>query len=214
MMDPMVIKYLGLAGITYGSHAYLAVVQVLLCTFLVYNGIMMLSSNMQVGKWSRKFGIIVNPVEGGSNWKNWLMIITGIAFILPIFGITHWIVVLACPVAIYMLINLTAGLADPQIKKTGNIARKVLTVSALLVFGFTLWEGRDLVRVGWDVNYKAIYWRNKEVSGWQKENNPNVPKPGDLAPDFELTDVNGTKTMRLSDFRGKRPVVLLFGSFT
>ena len=140
--------------------------------------------------------------------------ITSIAFILPIFGITHWIAVLACLLAIYVLINLSAGLADPQIKKTGNIARKGLAVSALLLFCFTIWEGRDLVRAGWDVNYKAIYWRNKEVSGWQKENNPNVPKPGELAPDFELTDVNGTKTMRLSDFRGKRLVVLLFGSFT
>jgi len=213
-MDPMVIKYLGLAGITYGTHAYLAVVQVLLCIFLVYNGIVMLSSSMQAGKWSRKLGIIVNRDAEGSNWKSWMMLTTGIAFILPIFGITQWIVVLACPVAIYLLIYLSADLADPQIKKTGNIVRKGLAVSALFIFGFTMWEGRDLVRAGWDVNYKAIYWRNKEVSGWQKENNPNVPKPGELAPDFELTDVTGTKTMRLSDFWGKRPVVLLFGSFT
>jgi peroxiredoxin len=54
----------------------------------------------------------------------------------------------------------------------------------------------------------------KEVQGWQKNNNPNVPKVGEMAPDFELTDVTGTQTVRLSDFRGKRPVVLLFGSFT
>jgi len=32
--------------------------------------------------------------------------------------------------------------------------------------------------------------------------------PGELAPDFELEDVEG-KTVRLSDFRGK-PVVLSF----
>jgi peroxiredoxin Q/BCP len=32
---------------------------------------------------------------------------------------------------------------------------------------------------------------------------------GDLAPDFELTDVSGQR-VRLSDFRGKRPVVLYF----
>jgi peroxiredoxin len=33
--------------------------------------------------------------------------------------------------------------------------------------------------------------------------------PGELAPDFELEDVNG-KLVRLSDFRGSKPVVLAF----
>ena len=33
--------------------------------------------------------------------------------------------------------------------------------------------------------------------------------PGEPAPDFELTDVNGN-LVRLSDLRGKKPVVLAF----
>ena len=33
--------------------------------------------------------------------------------------------------------------------------------------------------------------------------------PGELAPDFELEDING-KLIRLSDFRGSKPVVLAF----
>jgi len=33
--------------------------------------------------------------------------------------------------------------------------------------------------------------------------------PGELAPDFELEDING-KLVRLSDFRGNKPVVLAF----
>jgi peroxiredoxin len=33
--------------------------------------------------------------------------------------------------------------------------------------------------------------------------------PGEPAPDFELTDVSG-KSIRLSDFRGQKPVVLAF----
>lgn len=213
-MDPMVIKYLGLAGITYGTHAFLAIAQVLLSIFLIASGIVLFSSRKQLNKWPRRFGLIVNREISGKNWKSWLMVITGVALILPLFGITYWIAVLACPSAIYLISSITNGLNDPQPKKIGNIVRKGLAVSALLIFGFTFWEERDLVRAGWDVNYKAIYWRNKEVSGWQQENNPNVPKSGELAPDFELTDVTGTKTMRLSDFRGKRPVVLLFGSFT
>ncbi len=33
--------------------------------------------------------------------------------------------------------------------------------------------------------------------------------PGFPAPDFELEDVHG-RTVRLSDFRGRQPVVLVF----
>jgi peroxiredoxin len=33
--------------------------------------------------------------------------------------------------------------------------------------------------------------------------------PGELAPDFELEDVNG-KPVRLSDFRDSKPIVLAF----
>jgi len=33
--------------------------------------------------------------------------------------------------------------------------------------------------------------------------------PGELAPDFELEDING-KLVRLSGFRGSKPVVLSF----
>jgi peroxiredoxin len=39
--------------------------------------------------------------------------------------------------------------------------------------------------------------------------NPNLITPGELAPDFELNDVNGN-SIRLSSFRGKKPVVIAF----
>ena len=34
------------------------------------------------------------------------------------------------------------------------------------------------------------------------------------APDFTLYDIEGKDSVTLSDFRGKKPVVLVFGSFT
>ena len=37
---------------------------------------------------------------------------------------------------------------------------------------------------------------------------------GDAAPDFELKTADKKRTVRLSDFVGKRPVVLVFGSYT
>lgn len=41
-----------------------------------------------------------------------------------------------------------------------------------------------------------------------------APKTGDLAPDFTLFDVTGTQSVTLSDFRGQKPVALVFGSYT
>ncbi len=41
-----------------------------------------------------------------------------------------------------------------------------------------------------------------------------APAVGTLAPDFALETDDGTATIRLSDFRGERPVVLIFGSWT
>lgn len=41
-----------------------------------------------------------------------------------------------------------------------------------------------------------------------------APKLGELAPDFSLSSPDGGLTVRLSSFREKKPVVLIFGSFT
>ena len=37
---------------------------------------------------------------------------------------------------------------------------------------------------------------------------------GDPAPDFELSTVDNSGKVRLSSFRGSKPVVLIFGSYT
>jgi len=39
--------------------------------------------------------------------------------------------------------------------------------------------------------------------------NPDLITPGELAPDFELEDINGN-LIRLSNFRGSKPVVFAF----
>jgi hypothetical protein len=39
-------------------------------------------------------------------------------------------------------------------------------------------------------------------------------KPGDPAPDFRLPTLDHKATVQLSSFRGSRPVVLVFGSYT
>jgi hypothetical protein len=39
------------------------------------------------------------------------------------------------------------------------------------------------------------------------------PEPGRLAPDFDLSTVNGGR-FRLSDYRNQKPVMIQFGSIT
>ena len=46
------------------------------------------------------------------------------------------------------------------------------------------------------------------------ERHPDTLKVGDVAPDFTLPDTTGKKEVTLSGFRGKRPVVLIFASYT
>ena len=48
----------------------------------------------------------------------------------------------------------------------------------------------------------------------QRQLDARAPKAGEPAPDFELCDSNGQNPVRLSDFRGQKPVALLFGSYT
>jgi peroxiredoxin len=54
----------------------------------------------------------------------------------------------------------------------------------------------------------------KKEKAWQRKYDASAPKVGDTAPDFELADVDGENPVRLSDFRGRKPVALVFGSFT
>ncbi len=46
------------------------------------------------------------------------------------------------------------------------------------------------------------------------ERKPDTLRVGDPAPDFTLPDPTGKSTVTLSSFRGKKPVVLIFGSYT
>jgi hypothetical protein len=58
-----------------------------------------------------------------------------------------------------------------------------------------------------------IGFRRSLMSG-QKALDAKAPRAGDMAPDFTLYDIAGKDAVTLSDFRGKMPVALVFGSFT
>jgi hypothetical protein len=54
----------------------------------------------------------------------------------------------------------------------------------------------------------------QEATTWQKKFDALAPKVGDPAPDFMLFDVSGENSVQLCDFKGSKPVALIFGSFT
>ena len=43
---------------------------------------------------------------------------------------------------------------------------------------------------------------------------PDKLRQGDVAPDFTLKSPDGKSTVTLSQFRGQKPVALVFGSYT
>ena len=59
----------------------------------------------------------------------------------------------------------------------------------------------------------TVHYR-KHYSSLQKRLDRKAPKAGDMAPDFTLSDITGKESVTLSEFHGKKPVVLVFGSFT
>lgn len=57
--------------------------------------------------------------------------------------------------------------------------------------------------------------RFEEMRERQIEREARAPKVGDRAPDFDLPVLsNRDESVRLSGFRGQKPVALIFGSYT
>ncbi len=53
--------------------------------------------------------------------------------------------------------------------------------------------------------------------GWMHEmmsRDDGAPKVGDLAPVFKLKSLDGKRETDLAGFKGRRPVMLFFGSYT
>ncbi len=71
-----------------------------------------------------------------------------------------------------------------------------------------------LPRVVKTENETKLRTGNSEFSPGRMRVRTPVPQPGEMAPDFELRTADNSTTVKLSSFRGKKPVVLAFGCFT
>lgn len=140
-------------------------------------------------------------------------ILLGLLLLMPLLvGAPMGVSLLAGLAAVALLLLVGRRGEEPARPRARRVRRLAIAVAALVCL-FMLWEGEDNLALGADLLLHAREWRNDELA-WQLSQDPKSPKLGDLAPDFELQDPEGEVQVRLSDFRGVRPVALVFGSYT
>ena len=85
----------------------------------------------------------------------------------------------------------------------------ILTIPAVLAM-----NDDDPAKQGKTDPFQKTFHSPKEAMDAMTAREPKAPKVGDVAPDFELPSLDGKTRVRLSSFKGKAPVILLFGSYT
>jgi hypothetical protein len=212
-MSLIVLKYMSWAAMSYGMQLFLSLTQVLLSLYLIVSGGFNIVSNAPNGKWLQRLGLSTGNPPGDRRMVGWLKIALGITMLLPIsLGAPFWFTSIAC-LAGFFFIFFSERQKALSGKSPGKLARFVMALTAVLIFGLTIYEGKDMIVTTQKIFKKAWFYRSTEVA-WAKKHNPNTPKVGEPAVDFELFDPSGEKRFRLSDFEGKKPVVMIFGSYT
>ncbi len=198
--------------VVYLIHGALVLVQTSLACFLLATGAHNLLFPDLDRPWLRRLGAagIATPhtrAFGG------IRVLLGLGLLAPLMlGVSVAASLVACVGTAAFLVLLERRIRASG-RSDGRIMRSIAIAFAGLAAIFMIWEREDNFVLGADLLLHAKEWRNEELA-WQLAGDPKSPKVGDLAPDFELQDPDGNVTVRLSDFRGKRPVALVFGSYT
>ena len=193
-------------------HGAIVAAQVGLCLYLAATAIHNLFFATSDAPWLRRLGAI-RIVAEASRRIGTMRLMLAVLLLLPLFaGASVAFSFAACLGAVALLLFLERGLPDDAIRP-GRIARRTAMTASIVLAAFMLFEGEDGLDLGVELAATMQGWRMHEVE-WQLASDLEAPKVGDLAPDFELQDPSGETVVRLSDFRGKRPVALIFGSYT
>jgi hypothetical protein len=196
-VNVMEVSELAYVMLVYVVHAVMAAMQAALAAYLLFTG------GRSLLGWSPEPGRAIAAVRA----------CTGGLLLAPlVLGLPVLVSILAGIAALGLLAVDVRGVREPLYGRRRIWASLALAGSALLTL-FMVWEREDNLALGVDLITRTIEFRNEEVA-WQTANDAQSPKVGDIAPDFELEDPDGVARIRLSDYRGKRPVALVFGSYT
>lgn len=196
----------------YVLHVVLVFFQVSLGCFLLGTGGHGLFCPRSDAPWLRRLGV---TAIGGSRVRGLgaLRIGLGLLLFAPLVLDAPMALSLLALLAAFSLLVMTERRLEAEDAPRGRLIRRASIGFAALAALFVAWEREDNLVLGADLLLRAQEWRTEELA-WQLSMDPKSPKVGDLAPDFELQDPEGRVQVRLSDFRGKRPVALVFGSYT
>jgi hypothetical protein len=196
----------------YALHAGIVFLHASLACFLLGTGMHNLLLPHRDGLWLRRLGAIGG---GGPRTRVFgaVRIALGLLLLAPIAVGAPMGASLLAGIGAFVLLLVGERRIPAADGPRGRLVRRGAITFAAIASGFMLWEGEDNLVLGADLLLYSMEWRNEELA-WQHSLDPKSPKLGDLAPDFELQDPEGNVRVRLSDFRGKRPVALVFGSYT
>ncbi len=201
-MDPSYVNVMETADLAYVMvvyllHGALIFVQASLIVFLLATGFLEL----------RRRAPGVTPLPAASRLLLGSLLAAPLALSAPV-GVSIAAAVLALALLCWSEWRSPASASRPVV-----LTRRAAVAFALIAASFMVWEREDNLVLGADLLLKTTEFRDEEIA-WQVSNDPQSPKVGEIAPDFALQDPSGNVRVRLSDFRGKRPVALVFGSYT
>ncbi|MCP4750404.1 MAG: hypothetical protein GY866_05900 [Proteobacteria bacterium] len=204
---------MGYVMAAYLVHLVLTVLQSGLVGLLILSGVVNIGWHNREVRLLRYLGLAVTVPEPKRAQYGLIKIGLGLLLLMPLVtGVSYVLSALAGIAALLFLI-FQEKMIQPEVKRPGIIMRHALMLVAVICTGFMFYEGADNLALGVDIMRKANKYRIQEMN-WQLESDRQSPKVGDLAPDFELADTTGRHQIRLSDFRGRKPVALIFGAHT
>ncbi len=197
VVDPVTLIPTGLAMVI---HVLVALLQLGLALSMIVSGVLMALRYESDSRLLRRLRLLSSD---GPLLLAALCVALGVMMLVPLWLGSLSLVSLLATLAVAVLLLRVGGQPTPRAGVVG----------IALVAGFMVWEGEDSLALALGLLSNTSEWRAHEIE-WQQRVDVEAPKVGDLAPDFELQDPNGASAVRLSNFRGKRPVVLVFGSYT
>ena len=216
-MDPSYETIVDVMGLlwtlfAYLTHGVIVFLHVGLACFLLATGAHDTLRPDRASTWLRRLGA-VGGAESSARIFGVLRLVLGLLLFAPLAVGAPMGISLAAGLGAFALLLWTERRLPIAERPVGRLVRRSAIGFAAVAALFMVWEGEDNLVLAADLMLPAVEWRNEEL-GWQLERDPLSPKVGDLAPDFELRDPEGVTRVRLSDFRGRRPVALVFGSYT